>query len=265
MLNNNDQTNDKASQTELNLQSSSPRKAALKRKCDAAEKRAKHAKLKCNKEEKNLEDITFSDFQKLLYKFYPKPIADFIKAQAHNLNKKRNGNTYTKEFKMFLLSLYFKGPKVYKFLSNIYILPSKRTLERTIQELVISSGLHDIIFERLRIKSENLPSLDKYCCINIDMMSLKACLFYIINRDIVIGFHDTGYTKSFLTACNAAIIMVRGSTNKFKQPLDYFFLNSAMNADEFRNITINCVKKLQNINLRIIRNYRYGNRLPKGS
>jgi len=83
-------------------------------------------------------------------------------------------------------------------------------------------------------------------------MSLKASLFYIINRDIVIGFHDTGYTKSFLTACNAAIIMVRGLTNKFKQPLGYFFLNSAMNADELQIITTECITKLQNINLKVI-------------
>lgn len=45
----------------------------------------------------------------------------------------------------------------------------------------------------------------------------------MINRDMVIGFHDTGYTKRFLTACNAAIIMVRDLTNKFKQPFGYFF------------------------------------------
>lgn len=75
-------------------------------------------------------------------------------------------------------------------------------------------------------------------------MSLKPSLFYMINRDIVIGFHDTGCTKSFLTACNAAVIMVRGLTNKFKQPLDYFFLNSTMDTDELRIITIECVRRL---------------------
>lgn len=117
-------------------------------------------------------------------------------------------------------------------MSNTFILPSKRTLERTIEDLIISPGLHDIVFERLRMKTENLDLLHKYCCISIDTMSLKASLFYIINRDIVIGFHDTHhdthYTKSFLTACNAAIIMIRGLTNKFKHPLSYFFLNSWM-------------------------------------
>jgi len=73
------------------------------------------------------------------------------------------------------------------------------------------------------IKTEYLCLLDKFCCISVDTMSLKASLFYMINRDVVIGFHDIGYTKSFLTACNAAVIMARGLTNKFKQPLGYFF------------------------------------------
>lgn len=124
---------------------------------------------------------------------------------------------------MFCLNLYFEGPKAYRMLSNTFTLPSKRTLERSIQELIISPGLHDSVFEILENKTKNLQLLDKYCCISIDTMSLKANLFYIINRDMVIGFHDTGYNKSCLTACNASIIMVRGITNKFKQPLCYFF------------------------------------------
>ncbi|XP_072745674.1 uncharacterized protein [Anoplolepis gracilipes] len=86
--NNDHQTskNDKVTQTELKLSNSTPRKIALRRKCDAAEKRAKRAILKYNKEEKSIDDITFNDFQKLLYKFYLKPIADFMKDQADNLN-----------------------------------------------------------------------------------------------------------------------------------------------------------------------------------
>jgi len=61
-----DQTfkNDKATQTELKLSHSTPRKVAPRRKCDTAEKRAKRAKLKFK--DKTIEDITFNDFQKLL-------------------------------------------------------------------------------------------------------------------------------------------------------------------------------------------------------
>ncbi|XP_067204217.1 uncharacterized protein [Linepithema humile] len=94
MSNNDHRTskNDKTTQTELKLSNSSPRKVALRRKCDAAEKRAKRAKLKYNKKEKNIEDITFNDFQKLLYKFYPESIADFMKTQADILHKKKNGD-----------------------------------------------------------------------------------------------------------------------------------------------------------------------------
>jgi len=40
-------------------------------------------------------------------------------------------------------------------------------------------SLHEI-FERLRIKTENLNLVDRYCCISIDTMSLKANLFYEI-------------------------------------------------------------------------------------
>ena len=88
---NDDQTfrNDKTTQTELKLSNSTPRKVALKRNLNAAKKREKRAKLKYNEEKKNIEDITFTDFQKLLYKFYPKPIADVMKTQAYNRKKKK--------------------------------------------------------------------------------------------------------------------------------------------------------------------------------
>ncbi|XP_039310909.1 uncharacterized protein LOC113005515 isoform X2 [Solenopsis invicta] len=88
---------DKATETEPKLSNRTPRKETLRRKCDTAEKRLKRAKLKYNKE-KNLDDITYSDFQKLLYKFYPKPIADFMKVQGDNFNNKKNGNYPAKIF-----------------------------------------------------------------------------------------------------------------------------------------------------------------------
>lgn len=80
----------KATQTELKLSNSTPRKVALRRKYNAAVKRAKRTKLQFEKKEKNVEDITFSDFQKLLYKFYPKPLEDFLTAQGNNLSRRQN-------------------------------------------------------------------------------------------------------------------------------------------------------------------------------
>jgi len=59
----------------------------------------------------------------------------------------------------------------------------------------------------------------------------------MINRDMVIEFHDTGCTESFLPVCNTVIIMARGLINKFKQLLGYFLLHSVMNADELLLLT----------------------------
>ncbi|KAL1500801.1 hypothetical protein ABEB36_006243 [Hypothenemus hampei] len=74
-------------QTELQLSNSTPRKRKLRMKCEAAEKRATRAELKVQEEKQSLDRITYNDFQKLLYKFFPKPMADFIKIQGDNLQK----------------------------------------------------------------------------------------------------------------------------------------------------------------------------------
>lgn len=40
-----------------------------------------------------------------------------------------------------------------------------------------------------------MPSLERYCILCIDEMSLKSYLFYNVLQDEIIGFEDTGNEK----------------------------------------------------------------------
>lgn len=87
--------------------------------------------------------------------------------------------------------------------------------------------MQDNVFELLKIKTDTFQDINKYCVLCIDEMSLKAHLFYNISRDMVIGFENIGCLNSenstLLSACNVAVMMVKGVCESWKQPLSYFF------------------------------------------
>jgi len=89
------------------------------------------------------------------------------------------------------LELYFKGPKLYYQLRTIFHLPTKRSLNRYIQNISFDIGLNENLFN-LSMYINNLEELDKYCVLCIDEMALKAHLFYDIGKDKVVGLMDLG-------------------------------------------------------------------------
>lgn len=96
--------------------------------------------------------LTKSDRENLKYycqltdKFLFPFAATFVKEQAKLNQQLTKGKKYSMQFKQFCLSIYFISPKSYKVLRNELILPSPRTLQRSIETLQISPGLNDIIF-----------------------------------------------------------------------------------------------------------------------
>lgn len=133
-----------------------------------------------------------------------------------------------------------------------FILPSPRTLQRSIESLQIPSGFHDCIFEMIKKRIVNFTSLNKLCIICIDEVALKANLYYNINRDEVIGSENLGYKKKFLPACNAAVIMIRGICKSWKQPIAYFLLNSSFNEVDVQNAIEEVIRRLQNNELKVL-------------
>lgn len=111
-------------------------------------------------------------------------------------------------------------------------------------------------FQILKIKTETLKEIDKYCILCLDEMSLKAHLFYNSTRDKIIGFEDVGldnmYTEQLLPACNVAVILVRGICQPWKQLLAYFFTNSTLNSSQLLNILHEAIIGIRNIGLKVL-------------
>lgn len=100
------------------------------------------------------------------------------------------------------------------------------TLRRFTRTFYLLPGIQNITFQILKIKTETLNEIDKYCTLSMDEMFLKAHLFYNSTRDKVIGFEDLGLdnrSEKYLPACSVAVMLVRGICQSWKQPLAYFF------------------------------------------
>lgn len=135
-------------------------------------------------------------------------------------------------------------------------MPSYSTLRKFVQHYYIDSGLQDHVFQILKIKVDALDEINKYCIICIDKMSLKKHLFYNITRDKIIGFEDINdlqsYKSPILPAQNAAVLMIKGICQNWKQPLSYFFSYSTMKPSDLLLIIRETVQKLRTIGLKVV-------------
>lgn len=73
-----------------------------------------------------------------------------ILMQIKLCTKNKKSWRFTREEKLIALSIYKQGPKSYKFLQKIFILPSKTTLKKMISQINIGPGINPQIFELIK-------------------------------------------------------------------------------------------------------------------
>lgn len=150
----------------------------------------------------------------------------FFMMQLRNSERKNHGQRYSKEEKSMLLALYRHGAKSYRFLSGLFSLPSKRTLNRHSALLQFKTGINRKLFEFIKSKASQLNELDKYCTICWDEMALTNHLNFCETIDAMDGFIDLGDIRIPEFATHALVFMIRGINQAFKQPVAYFFVGS---------------------------------------
>lgn len=210
---------------------------------------------KSNLSNKLIDSATLEDYKKLTCKFCSyKPIADFINVQVSQGIKKPKGRRYSNDFKNFALDLYFSGARLYKKkLVKQFCLPSVSTLKKFIRHIKIKPGTNNVLFETLKKKICKFSDLDKFCLLCVDEMSIKANLFYATDIDKITGFEDLGDENiNFQPALAVTVIMIRGIKTNWKQPLAYYFVNSTCPGKKLKNIILNIISKLRNIDLKVV-------------
>lgn len=240
---------DASTQTPSSLTASSPRKLALKRKLKIIEQKVRRSNLPPT--DSPLPQISSQDVANFFAANYSPEIANFINMQMSLLQKNPKGARYSNEYKQFALTLYFLGPKSYKFLAKTFRLPGKATLINITKKWPINPGLNEFIFYCLENQVKTMDEKSKDCTICIDEMSLHTNIMYTMSSDEIVGFHQTINKKAFMPGNNALVLMLRGINFNWKQPLSYFFVNSTCPVEDLKTIVTESIKRLHLIGLRV--------------
>lgn len=144
------------------------------------------------------------------------------------------------------------GPKVYRALSKTLHLPSKSTLCRTTSKWSIKSDIDNFIFAVINSKVQLMTDMAKHCVLCADEMSMKSNLFYSISEDYVMGFHSTNSNRVCRPANSTLVLMARGVSVSWKQPVAYFLVNESCPADDMHYIICRVIEKLVEIGLNAV-------------
>ncbi|CAB3249249.1 unnamed protein product [Arctia plantaginis] len=109
---------------------------------------------------------------------------DFLLMQLKMADKKKKAMRYSTHEKLLSLSLMKESPKGYRLLQKIFNLPSNRTLNEN-------------IFDLLKHKVRKWDIKNKLCSILFDEVALSPHLTYVEAQDQIIGFKDFGNERQF--------------------------------------------------------------------
>lgn len=148
-----------------------------------------------------------------------KTTLNFIKSQVNIQKRNSKSRRYTLDDKILSLSLYKTSPKGYRFLSTIFALPSRSTLNTMLSKILFKPGINVHIEENLKHRTTKLKNINKTCILIFDEMALRAGLKY----DMIFGLQKGENSQQIKFANHALVFMLRGIAKKWKQPYAYYF------------------------------------------
>ena len=161
------------------------------------------------------------------------------------------GVRWSEKDKAFALSIFHASPKAYRLLKKQFLLPSIKTLQRTVQNANITPGFNNNILQALSLKVKSLPPHSEACVLVFDEMAIKECVSYDSSRDRIEGLDDfgEGHKASQHVANHATVFMVRGLMTNWKQPVGYFFSSGPMESGMLHLLLLECLEKLEEAGL----------------
>ncbi|KAJ8953500.1 hypothetical protein NQ318_023621 [Aromia moschata] len=136
------------------------------------------------------------------------PVFNYSKSQVECDEKHPKGRRFSVEDKILALAFYKRSPTVYRFLSSIFAIPSTSTLHNLLGRIPISPGINHTIFEALKEVSKKMKSVNKYCILLFDEISLEPHLHYNQYTDEVEGLENCGTQTSTKLANHAQANLV---------------------------------------------------------
>ena len=123
-----------------------------------------------------------------LYKLLPKKAADFCSMQVRVCNTNKYGIRWRPREKSICLSLKHISPKCYRALRSQLILPSERTLDNAVKNLIISEGISQSILDMMKLKIPGMSKEERIVVLSFDEMAIKKFLRYNPTTDKIEGY-----------------------------------------------------------------------------
>ncbi|KAL7297045.1 hypothetical protein TKK_0009473 [Trichogramma kaykai] len=150
---------------------------------------------------------------------------DFFKMQL-NHSKRR---ICEEDEKQFALGLYYKSPKAYKYLSDIFNLPCSTTIHEWVNNINLRPGEKNIqLHKQLQVKLKLKSFYEKQSVLMWDEMMIKPGLEFSSKYDILEGYEDLRSDvggRSPKIATHVLVFMLGGLIHNWKQP--FFYIPSA--------------------------------------
>ncbi|KAG8231855.1 hypothetical protein J437_LFUL015122 [Ladona fulva] len=133
-------------------------------KSDLSPQKSKMYKLKCLK--KLYDENKFQFIEESLNEV----TKNFINSQLRNAAKAPSAKRWSVEDKVFALSIYKRGPRLYRYLATHFHLPSPRLLKSLLSKIPFGTGLNTAVMEVLKAEVSKMYEHDKYCALLFDEM-----------------------------------------------------------------------------------------------
>lgn len=146
--------------------------------------------------------------------------------QLFSALKDKNGRRFTKDEKNLALAIYKRSPASYRFLTEIFILPSVSTIKRNLGRIELDTGINENIKKLLKkCASKITDKKEKVVILMRDETFLKSELQYDYKKNKIVGFEDFGDRRTFQFANEILVFMIRGLWSNTKLPIPYYFAN----------------------------------------
>ena len=121
----------------------------------------------------------------------PKQLA-FFKMQMEQSSPKLHGRWFTDEQLMECLTLYYQGPRAYRYLRKQFVLPSPRSLRRRIECIQMKPGFQKQIMAVMKEKVVSADDHERLVALSFDEMQVRPRLTYVRGEDMIEGTEDFG-------------------------------------------------------------------------
>ncbi|XP_044003811.1 uncharacterized protein LOC122849216 [Aphidius gifuensis] len=181
----------------------------------------------------------------------------WLKADRRNDGVNPHGRRWSVEEKLNSLSLYRRGPRLYRQLLKKLpnSLPSARTIGKISSAISFGPGLNNNLLEAVASQVKSMQPIDLNCILCYDEMSVRPRYFYDSHSDNIIGHQDYGNDlpehNTGSEAKKALLFLLQGLHKPWKLPIAYYFNDGKMIGEDLQKLILKIIGAVHKIGLKV--------------